>query len=386
MVKTLIIMMLAVMAKPVDVEQLWVDAQAAFEAYRFGETVELVDKYLANVRHNVANDEECAMLRKRAETAMEMMGGIEEVTILDSVKTSKYKMLEMYGLPKDYGMLRRLETGGVMFTTGRGDRNVVAETDGKQFDLYLTYSDGEKHKLPRVVNGGNNENYPFELTDGATLYFSSDGHGTIGGYDLFMTRYNNETMEYSEPMHIGMPFNSIYNDYMMAIDELSNVGWFATDRYQSGDTVVVYKFKVVENKMLLPQELEDETKIATAQMKRYRVEADEKRHCVVAGKEKADKKAFRFVVNDTLVYTDIKQFRDTMSVRKYYEMVSLEQKIEKLNEKMDGKKAEYQVISDETVRAKLRQEILETEELIAKCRGKVAVLIREIRKFEYLRL
>ena len=41
---------------------------------------------------------------------------------------------------------------------------------------------------------------------------------------------------------MGMPFNSIYNDYMLAIDELNNVGWFVSDRFQEEDKLIVYLF------------------------------------------------------------------------------------------------------------------------------------------------
>ena len=41
---------------------------------------------------------------------------------------------------------------------------------------------------------------------------------------------------------MGMPYNSPYDDYMLAIDENSGLGWFATDRNQIPDSVTVYVF------------------------------------------------------------------------------------------------------------------------------------------------
>lgn len=46
--------------------------------------------------------------------------------------------------------------------------------------------------LPNGVNTEQDEAYPFFLNDGVTLYFASNGEGSIGGYDIFITRLNLE--------------------------------------------------------------------------------------------------------------------------------------------------------------------------------------------------
>ena len=49
------------------------------------------------------------------------------------------------------------------------------------------------------------------MADGVTIYYASDGEG-LGGYDIFVTRYNTNTDTYLVPENVGMPFNSPYND------------------------------------------------------------------------------------------------------------------------------------------------------------------------------
>lgn len=70
-----------------------------------------------------------------------------------------------------------------------------------------------------------NADYPYVLTDGITIYYASDGPGSMGGYDIFVTRYNTNTDSYLMPENVGMPFNSPYNDYMYVIDEFNDLGW-----------------------------------------------------------------------------------------------------------------------------------------------------------------
>ena len=89
---------------------------------------------------------------------------------------------------------------------------------------------------------GGNDAYPFMSADGATFYFASDGKGSIGGYDIFVTRYDAEEGRFLVPTNLGMPYNSTANDYMMVVNEIANLGWFATDRRMPEDKVCIYVF------------------------------------------------------------------------------------------------------------------------------------------------
>ena len=83
------------------------------------------------------------------------------------------------------------------------------------------------------------------MSDGVTLYFANNGENSIGGYDIFISRYDGE--KFLQPQNVGMPYNSPYDDYLLVIDEESGIGWWATDRNQLGDSLTIYKF--------IPQEL-----------------------------------------------------------------------------------------------------------------------------------
>jgi hypothetical protein len=45
-----------------------------------------------------------------------------------------------------------------------------------------------------------------------------------------------------QPQNMGFPYNSPYDDYLLAIDELNGVGWWATDRNQLDDELTIYVF------------------------------------------------------------------------------------------------------------------------------------------------
>ena len=134
-----------------------------------------------------------------------------------------------------------------VYKNQKGDKIYYAHsTDGDRYCLFtqsmLMDEWGDEKQLPMNINSNDDDNYPFVLSDGATIYYSSKGNGSIGGYDLFVTRYNINSDTYLAPEQLGMPFNSPYNDYMMVFDEVKGLGWFVSDRFQPEGKACVYLF------------------------------------------------------------------------------------------------------------------------------------------------
>jgi len=64
--------------------------------------------------------------------------------------------------------------------------------------------------------------------DGKTLYFSSMGHTSMGGYDIFKTVYNAETNTWSTPGNLGYPVNSADNDVFFVISASGKHGYYTS--------------------------------------------------------------------------------------------------------------------------------------------------------------
>lgn len=68
---------------------------------------------------------------------------------------------------------------------------------------------GPAQNLGPIINSEYNEDAPFIMPDDKTLYFSSFGHQTIGGYDIFYSVRNDS---WSNPVNMGFPINSTDDD------------------------------------------------------------------------------------------------------------------------------------------------------------------------------
>lgn len=78
---------------------------------------------------------------------------------------------------------------------------------------------GPAENLGPAVNTEFEENSPFIHPDGVTLYFSSKGHGGLGGLDIFFVE-KNDFGTWTRPENVGYPINTVENDlyYMLSTD------------------------------------------------------------------------------------------------------------------------------------------------------------------------
>lgn len=191
-----------------------------------------------------------------------MVRNSEVVCFIDSFVVDKEEFLSAYTMGNDVGRIATCASyfgdealPGHVNETERGmDIYFSDENDADEplLKLYSRSKVGNSWGKAQPIVGFDtkgNDDYPFMLADGVTLYFASDGEGSIGGYDIFVSRMDTESGRFFRPDNIGMPFNSTANDYMMAINEVANLGWFASDRNQPEGKVCVYVFIPNSEKM-----------------------------------------------------------------------------------------------------------------------------------------
>lgn len=78
------------------------------------------------------------------------------------------------------------------------------------------------------INTDANEDAPFIHPDQKTLFFTSDGHKTMGGRDIFVTRLKNNT--WTTPENMGYPVNTTVNDNYFTLIADGTRAYFSSDR------------------------------------------------------------------------------------------------------------------------------------------------------------
>ena len=100
------------------------------------------------------------------------------------------------------------------------------------------------------INTPYNELYPQLSPDEKTLYFASEGHNSMGGYDLFKSEWDEEKRAWGAPQNLGYPINTPDDDMHFTINADGSMGYIATWREDSRGDLDIYsiKFNAIETK------------------------------------------------------------------------------------------------------------------------------------------
>ncbi len=361
-------------------------AQLRADQYRFDEAVENMEEHLVWLEKKERDTEEAEALLDYIRRGARMLKGTEQVAIIDSFVVDKATFLSAYKLSPEAGILEFYDTyfktdthpGCVLYQTELENKVFFAQKEQDTLRLYMQdrLSDkwGDPVRLKGLQSEGN-ENYPYVLADGVTLYFAQDGQQSLGGLDIFVTRFNSETNRYLRPENIGMPFNSPANDYMYAIDEYNQLGWFASDRYQPEGKVCVYVFIPNDTRLTYNFEGTDEAVIRRAAMiqgitstwnnQTAVQEAKQRLTAALSREPELHKKRhdFEFVIDDFTTYYHLTDFKSAQATQLFLKWQNDTKYAKKLAQTLEEKRLSYYQ-ADETSRKNMTKELLDLEQQV----------------------
>src|SRR5574343_403948 len=120
-------------------------------------------------------------------------------------------------------------------------------TNGKDIYVRRKLPDGTwgmPQPIPGNVNTQYDEDFPYMHPDGNYLYFSSKGHNSMGGYDVFRSKYDPETNSYGPPENMDFAISSPDDDMFYVVDSLNKEAYFASARQSQDGKLFVYRVKV----------------------------------------------------------------------------------------------------------------------------------------------
>lgn len=234
---------------PVASETLLREAREAYQGYRFASARTAIEKYITTQeRRRQAIPESARQLQAMIARAERMYPRAESLQIVDSIVVAKQTWLEH--LEQAGGTIRPEEghLGGdslmrqASYRDALGRNWIRSSSTGLEW-LSAVGDHWEKQALStKALGEGTELAYPFLLEDGITLVYGRRTTQGLGGYDLYMTRLSGQGMSFLEPTLLGMPYNSPYNDYLLAYHESEDWGVLVSDRFCPADSVHLYRF------------------------------------------------------------------------------------------------------------------------------------------------
>ena len=362
-------------------------------------------------KSNVKAKAKQTVVDKEFELRLEgMRAATQKVMFVDSVVVNKSKLLKSLNIPDESGSVTDYNSffetteqpNAVVYLNQLKNKCVFSKYADNGWGLYSSELIGGKWANTMPLKGldmaGNDVdiNWPFLLSDGTTLYFAAKGEESIGGYDIFMTRYDESTGAYLKPENIGMPFNSISNDYFYVVDEFDGYGWFATDRNQPEGSVCIYSFilnNVRENynqDAYTPEQLKQLSELHSISMtwtdESSRKHALEQLAEIAKRKHSVQKKNdFTFVINDKYTYTTLTDFKSADAAEKYARLNDILRKKAKLDNSMELARDAYPNAKPQQ-QEQYREQLLAAEKQSQRYETEIAVLTKEIRSIELKKL
>lgn len=172
----------------------------------------------------------------------------------EGTRMMSYKDGELYSHKLEDGLWQR---EGDLFLAGLNGNNThcfITEdektlflasdflSDGLQLDLFIFHKDSTgKWSPPQTLSELNtkyDEDSPF-LSKNGTLYFSSRGHNSMGGFDIFQSTYDTLNQKWNKPQNLGHPINTVAEDTYFNMD--GKVGYLSSTREGGFGSLDLYR-------------------------------------------------------------------------------------------------------------------------------------------------
>lgn len=352
--------------------------------------------------HDAALEDSLTMAVDSMKVLFRMLRNTSRICFIDSFLISKDELFSTYIIGESTGSFFPAgeffddEIEGEVFLP-ETEQNVLysRRTASGRFQLFTKFKSFDRWTDETPVNGLETDGdlrYPFLQNDGITIYYAATGSESMGGLDIFVSRYNTATGKYLKPENIGMPFNSEGNDYLYVIDEANNLGWFATDRRQPADTVCVYVFIPSERNQRFNYENENTlaihraariTSIEESQTDLAAVRAARQRLTLLRYQqaEKAEQGSFTYIIDDFTTYHDVSDFKSPDAAQMFQRWTDMKHQYESDLSRLNRQRDEYADASRQE-KQRMTGQLLELEEKVLNTEQQVIKMENEIRTTE----
>ena len=335
----------------------------------------------------------------------EMVDNTQRLFVIDSVVVDKSQALNSIPLSSDLGKIVEYNSyfkdknlpGVYVYVNGFENKCYYAENDTAGVSkLYCREKLNSKWSVPQQIRGIESSlkhiNFPFMTSDGETFFFAAKSDEGLGGYDIYMTRYDSDEGKFLEAENVGLPYNSHDDDFLFVEDDIHDFAWFATTRRQGDGKVCVYTIKTSKKRENYVAEAYNEDELKQLAMlshirdtwksPKQRDDAMKQFEAIrtVAGSNSYSVES-AFIVNDELAYNDATSFKSAESRSLYAQLMAEQAKLKQLNAAIDGQRVQYRNANGAS-KAQLAKAIQTNEKIKEKTIDKVRDLTLKIRKLE----
>ena len=230
--------------------------------YMFDEAINYYDQYKRVASPNQIKKLQVDKEIKACNNGKRLLATMSELIVMSKKQLNEADYFRSYDLSTIGGKLlvkpdqfrtnydKKKKEKSVIYIPKSGDKiyfSSLGEDGSTGRDIYYsTKVSPDKFSKPQklpTINTDLDEDYPFLHPDGKTLYFSSKGFNSMGGYDIFKSTYDEATNTWSQPVNLEFPVNSPDDDYLFVTDSSEKYAYFSTGRQSPPGKIDVLKVK-----------------------------------------------------------------------------------------------------------------------------------------------
>jgi hypothetical protein len=232
--------------------------------YLFADALKSYNKYKSLVSEKESKILNVDMHIQMCESGKGLMKNLSDLIVEDKISTGIDKFQYSYDLSQIGGRIlitdqfqskmdQKLDYKSIIYFPPVGQDVLFFSSYGKDgetgLDIYIvnrlsTGDWSEPEKLPENINTPYDDSYPYLKPDGKTLYFSSKGHNSMGGYDIFRCSFDKMAGNYGPVNNLDYKINTPADDILYIVDDNNENAFFSSDRSSAGNEIDVYKVKV----------------------------------------------------------------------------------------------------------------------------------------------
>lgn len=286
--------------------------------------------------------------------------------VLSSITVPRNRFFLYYSHFPDKSWRRGKDGSPFLYTEDMETVIIPVRDEYGTFDLNTStrLSDGRWSPLTDMGDGINSvedEVLPVLSDGGKKVYFSSKGLYGMGGYDLFVSEWDDKLQRWGEAQNLGFPYSSPYDDLLFCNTPDGNFSLFASNRACSADSVVIYLLQYDPNPVKTPVESVEQARAIASLRPRPTLNLD----------------------------IDESQFVHTMygddAFARYFNLVgrygAVKDSISMLQHSIAQTRQIY-AEADEVERKDLSAAIIDTESIIFKMQGRLSDIASEIQAVE----
>ena len=253
----------AVTNEAVEVEAYYFLAKAFHLNYQFNDAIKYYTIYQTKAGENAKQALDVKRQIEMCENGKRLITTITEMVVIDKKEIEVEKFFRIYDLSNIGGNLLVTAEFQTKIDEKKAHIPLIHFPENPTVIYYSSYGDNGKTGkdiyvrrrlptggwgIPQAIQGGVNtkfdEDYPYMHPDGNYLYFSSKGHNSMGGFDVFRCKYDAETDVYGVAENIDYAVSSPDDDLFYVVDSLNKNAYFASGRQSEEGKLFVYKVRV----------------------------------------------------------------------------------------------------------------------------------------------